>query len=86
MGSLRHRHAGRLCPLRISQATTGSIEHRIGQWTRDEERALDTQGLVALGPLAMSCLAVQAGFTITVESEYLPKHLINGRWHDDVLT
>ncbi len=55
-------------------------------WTRDEDRALETQGLVALGPLALTCLAVQAGFTLTVESEYLPKHLIAGAWINEFPT
>ncbi|WP_210582688.1 immunity 49 family protein [Streptomyces sp. GESEQ-4] len=49
-------------------------------WTHDEDRERDTEGLVALGPLGVCCLAVQAGFTITVESEYLPKHLLEGAW------
>lgn len=55
-------------------------------WTRDEERALDAEGLVALGPLAISCLAVGAGFTLTVESEYLPKYLLDGGWINEFPT
>lgn len=55
-------------------------------WTRDEDRALDTEGLLALGPLGVCCLARQAGFTITVESEYLPKHLLEGAWLNEFPT
>jgi hypothetical protein len=63
-----------------------ALEWHKGYWTRDEERALTTQGLVALGPLGVACLAVQTGFAITVESEYLPKHLISGAWINEFPT
>ncbi|WP_329562239.1 immunity 49 family protein [Kitasatospora sp. NBC_01266] len=49
-------------------------------WTKDAERACDIRGLVALGPLAIACLAYDAGFPIEVESEYLPKHLLQRSW------
>lgn len=49
-------------------------------WTKDEERAASVAGLVALGPLAVACLAFDAGFPIEVESEYLPKHLLDRAW------
>jgi hypothetical protein len=63
-----------------------AVEWHKDYWTRDEDRELESQGLVALGPLAVTCLAVQAGFTITVESEYLPKHLIAGAWINEFPT
>ncbi|WP_269858432.1 immunity 49 family protein [Streptomyces sp. RPT161] len=49
-------------------------------WTKDEERATSSEGLVALGPLAIACLAYDAGVPIEVESEYLPKHLLRRSW------
>ncbi|MEU9255053.1 immunity 49 family protein [Streptomyces sp. NPDC048270] len=49
-------------------------------WTADEDRARDARGLVPIGPLAMVCLAQDAGFPIDVESEYLPKHLVKRTW------
>ncbi|MFM9373045.1 immunity 49 family protein [Streptomyces sp. Da 82-17] len=55
-------------------------------WTRDEDRSLDTEGWVALGPLAMACLAKDAGFTVTVESEYLPSALLDGDWVNEFPT
>jgi hypothetical protein len=63
-----------------------ALEWHKDYWTRDEDRELSAEGFVALGPLAMSCLAVQAGFTITVESEYLPKHLLEGAWLNEFPT
>lgn len=55
-------------------------------WTKDEDRSLDDEGMVALGPLAMACLAKDAGFTITVESEYLPSHLLDASWVNEFPT
>ncbi|MEV5983573.1 immunity 49 family protein [Streptomyces sp. NPDC052051] len=49
-------------------------------WTTDDKRANDLGGAVALGPLAIACLAYDAGFPIEVESEYLPKHLLERAW------
>ncbi|MEY9994760.1 hypothetical protein ABIE67_006792 [Streptomyces sp. V4I8] len=63
-----------------------AVEWHKGYWTSDGDRELNAEGFVALGPLAVSCLAVQAGFTITVESEYLPKHLLEGAWINEFPT
>lgn len=49
-------------------------------WTKDEDRRLTTDGAVALGPLAIACLAHDAGMTIEVESDYLPRHLLQRSW------
>ncbi|MER7175185.1 immunity 49 family protein [Streptomyces mesophilus] len=45
-------------------------------WTADEARALSGTGLVALGPLAMACIARDAGMQVEVESPYLPAELL----------
>ncbi|MGW7364314.1 immunity 49 family protein [Streptomyces sp. NPDC054841] len=49
-------------------------------WTTDEARALSGDGLVALAPLAIACMAYDADMPIEVESEYLPKHLLRRTW------
>ncbi|MFE7276725.1 immunity 49 family protein [Streptomyces sp. NPDC057623] len=49
-------------------------------WAGDEARALSGEGLVALGPLALACMAYDNEFPIEVESEYLPKHLLRRSW------
>ncbi|WP_405649157.1 immunity 49 family protein [Streptomyces sp. NBC_00019] len=49
-------------------------------WADDEARALSGDGLVALGPLAIACMAYDNDFPIEVESEYLPKHLLRRSW------
>ncbi|WP_446038374.1 immunity 49 family protein [Streptomyces sp. SID1121] len=53
--------------------------HRL-YWTLDEDRAADISGSIALGPLAVACLAYDADIPIEVESEYLPKHLLERGW------
>jgi hypothetical protein len=47
-------------------------------WTADPERPRDPASIVALAPLAMACLARDAGMTFDVESDYLPHHLLAG--------
>ncbi|MET7633556.1 MULTISPECIES: Imm49 family immunity protein [unclassified Streptomyces] len=41
---------------------------------------MSSEGLVALEPLAMACLANDAGFPIEIESDYLPKALVERAW------
>ncbi|MET9845155.1 immunity 49 family protein [Streptomyces ossamyceticus] len=53
--------------------------HRL-YWTLDESRETDIDGAVALGPLAVACLAYDGGFPIGIESGYLPKHLLQRDW------
>lgn len=53
--------------------------HRL-YWTHDESRETDIDGAVALGPLAVACLAYDGGFPIGIESDYLPKHLLQRDW------
>ena len=63
-----------------------TIEWHKDYWTRDEERARDSDGLIALGPLAIASLARDSGFTIDVDSPYLPKYLLDGSRHGEYPT
>ncbi|KPL34984.1 hypothetical protein JI76_11805 [Streptomyces anulatus] len=49
-------------------------------WTLNEDRAADIDGSIALGPLAIACLAYDADFPLDIESDYLPKHLLQRTW------
>ncbi|MFF6904428.1 immunity 49 family protein [Streptomyces sp. NPDC012389] len=49
-------------------------------WTLTEDRAKDIDGSIALGPLAIACLAYDAEFPLDIESDYLPKHLLQRTW------
>ncbi|MGW3688392.1 immunity 49 family protein [Streptomyces sp. NPDC005125] len=49
-------------------------------WTANEARSLSGEGLVALAPLAIACMAHDAGIPIEIESDYLPKALLQRNW------
>ncbi|MGW2181214.1 immunity 49 family protein [Streptomyces sp. NPDC001732] len=49
-------------------------------WTTNEARCLSSDGLVALGPLAIACMAHDADMPIEVEFEYLPMALLKRIW------
>ncbi|WP_436786522.1 immunity 49 family protein [Yinghuangia sp. YIM S10712] len=71
---VRKDHAG------FNQALVEALQAHRQYWTADEERAATVSGMVALGPLAITCLAYDAGFPIEVESGYLPKHFLQRSW------
>ncbi|MGW0394930.1 immunity 49 family protein [Streptomyces sp. NPDC003042] len=55
-------------------------------WTTNEARSLSGDGLVALAPLAIACMAYDADMPIVVESEYLPTHLLKRSWVGEFAT
>ncbi|MEU8896238.1 immunity 49 family protein [Nocardia sp. NPDC048505] len=54
------------------------------QWHKEywssEEDFYKPEGLVSLSLTAVACLARDAGFDITVDSEYIPRYLLEGEW------
>ncbi|UFQ15317.1 MULTISPECIES: immunity 49 family protein [Streptomyces] len=60
----------------LAQAVTWHKEY----WTEDETRSRSGEGLIALGPLAIACMAFDADMPIEVESEYLPMALLQRSW------
>ncbi|WP_030252964.1 immunity 49 family protein [Streptomyces violens] len=67
-------------PGQFNEALSDAVRWHKEYWSEDEERSNSSAGLVALAPLALACLAYDAGFPIEVESEYLPKHLLHRTW------
>ncbi|MET9365435.1 immunity 49 family protein [Streptomyces sp. NPDC006632] len=65
---------------KFTEALTQAIQLHHEYWTEDEERREDLDGAVALAPLALACLAHDAGQPIEVESEYLPENLLKHSW------
>ncbi|WP_327227525.1 immunity 49 family protein [Streptomyces platensis] len=63
----------------FNRALANALQWHKQYWS-DEERAFQISGLVALAPLAMACIAHDAGIPIEVESEYLPAVLIKRNW------
>ncbi|MFD0355516.1 Imm49 family immunity protein [Streptomyces sp. NPDC127110] len=64
----------------VAEALTWHKEY----WTANAARSRSGDGLVALGPLAIACMARDAGMAIKVESEYLPKELLEFGWAGEV--
>ncbi|OUC96329.1 immunity 49 family protein [Streptomyces swartbergensis] len=64
----------------FSPALIEALKLHQAYWTLTEERAADIDGSIALGPLAIACWAYDGEFPIEVESEYLPKHLLQHSW------
>ncbi|MET7313116.1 immunity 49 family protein [Streptomyces sp. NPDC005134] len=64
----------------FNQALVEALELHKAYWTADEDRAKDPDGRIALGPLALACLAHDGEIPLAVESDYLPKHLLQRSW------
>lgn len=64
----------------FNQALAEAVELHKAYWTADEDRTDDPSGMIALGPLAVACLAHDGRIPIEVESDYLPKHLLERGW------
>jgi hypothetical protein len=64
----------------FNQALVEALQLHKAYWTADEDRAKDPAGRIALGPLALACLAYDGGMAVEVESEYLPAHLLRRDW------
>ncbi|MFF3860291.1 immunity 49 family protein [Streptomyces sp. NPDC002209] len=63
----------------FNQALVEALELHKAYWSTPE-RAHDIAGFLALGPLAIACLARDAGLSIEVESDYLPLRLLDRSW------
>ncbi|MEV8331226.1 immunity 49 family protein [Streptomyces niveus] len=68
------------------EALVTALIWRKEYWTANEARSLSGDGLVALAPLAIACMASDAAMRIDVESEYLPKHLLRPAWAREFAT
>ncbi|MFD9289443.1 immunity 49 family protein [Streptomyces sp. NPDC060030] len=71
---VKHDHDG------FNAALVEALELHKAYWTADEDRENDIEGLWAMGPLAVACLAYDGDFPIEVESDYLPVQLLNRSW------
>jgi hypothetical protein len=67
-------------PEQFNAALADALNRHKEYWTANEARSLSGEGLVALAPLALACMAHDAGMPIEVESEYLPRALLKRSW------
>ncbi|MEW2550056.1 immunity 49 family protein [Streptomyces sp. NPDC047002] len=63
-----------------NKALYEALEYHKTYWTADEDREDDPSANVALGPLAITCLAHDGEFPLNVTSDYLPHHLVQRSW------
>jgi hypothetical protein len=64
-------------PAPFNEALRFAVERHKKYWGSAKNKT-DPEGLIALGPLAMSSLAHDTGIAIEVESDYLPRRLFEG--------
>ncbi|MEV5602868.1 immunity 49 family protein [Streptomyces sp. NPDC052299] len=64
----------------FAPALADALKLHKAYWTLTEDRTTDIDGSIALGPLAIACLAHDADFPLDIESDYLPKHLLQRTW------
>lgn len=81
--NLFHRYLSQETAL-FNEALVEALTWHKEYWTANEARSRSGEGLVALGPLAIACMARDAGMPIEVESEYLPKELLEFGWAGEV--
>ncbi|MFC9805277.1 immunity 49 family protein [Streptomyces griseoaurantiacus] len=74
------QHYLRREPERFNASLVDALTWHKEYWTANEARSRSAEGLVALGPLAIACMAYDVDMPIDVESEYLPKALLKRSW------
>jgi hypothetical protein len=64
----------------FNEALADAVRWHKEYWTADKDRAQNIQGVVALAPLAIACLAKANGIPVEVETDYLPEALLDFAW------
>jgi hypothetical protein len=57
-----------------------ALELHKKHWSSDEQMSGDPRGFIAIAPLGIACYAYDAGFPIEVESEYIPKYILEKQY------
>jgi hypothetical protein len=63
----------------FAETLTEALAHH----ARYYEGSTDPRAHVALGPLALACLARDSGFAVDTASPHLPKHLVERSWYGE---
>ncbi|MGW1658782.1 immunity 49 family protein [Streptomyces atratus] len=67
----------------FNEALNDALRRHKEYWTADEDRTQNIEGVVAIAPLAVACLAKANGIPIEVESGYLPSALLDFAWRGE---
>jgi hypothetical protein len=63
----------------FNESLADALECHKKYWS-DDERSGDPRGFIAIAPLGLACAAYDAGFPIEVESEYIPKYILERQY------
>jgi len=64
----------------FNTALVEALEAHRSYWTADEDRAGMASGNIAIGPLAIACLAYDGKIPLRVTSDYIPLKLLDRAW------
>ncbi|MEV2243763.1 immunity 49 family protein [Streptomyces sp. NPDC049970] len=67
----------------FNQALNDALRWHKAYWTANEDRTQNIEGVVAIAPLAVACLAKAEGIPIEVKSGYLPDALLDFAWRGE---
>ncbi|MFJ3187025.1 immunity 49 family protein [Streptomyces halstedii] len=67
----------------FNEALDDALRWHKKYWTANEDRTQNVEGVVAIVPPAVACLAKANGIPIEVESEYLPDALLDFAWRGE---
>ncbi|MEU3841164.1 immunity 49 family protein [Streptomyces sp. NPDC028635] len=67
---------------KFAAALTEALAHHARYW----QGSGDPRAQVALGPLALACVAHDSGFPVDTSSPYVPRHLVLGSWYGEFPT
>ncbi|MEU6398035.1 immunity 49 family protein [Streptomyces cinnamoneus] len=67
----------------FNESLADALRQHKEYWTADEDRKVIIHGVVAIGPLAVACLAKANGLPVEVESGYLPEALLDFAWRGE---
>jgi Immunity protein 49 len=60
----------------FNESLADALECHKKYWSSDEQLSGDPRGFIAIAPLGLACAAYDAGFPIEVESDYIPKYIL----------
>jgi hypothetical protein len=60
----------------FNESLTDALNCHKRHWSSDEQMSGDPRGFIAIGLLGIACFAYDAGFPIEVESDYIPKCIL----------
>jgi Immunity protein 49 len=75
LGCLLERNADH-----FNESLVDALECYKKYFSSDEQLSGDPRGFIAIGLLGLTCIAYDSGFSIEVESDYIPKYIIEKQY------